>query len=59
MNYPDGFGSNPSDFGNQSPLDDEPEYAVDNRIDLEEDPCEGCSCTVECCRARGTEETDE
>jgi hypothetical protein len=55
-NYPDGFGSRPEDYLEpRSPLHDEREYAVDNRIDIEEDPCEGCSCTVECCRARGTE----
>ena len=29
-NYPDGFGSNPSDYGSQSPLDEEEEDEDDN-----------------------------
>lgn len=33
-NYPDGFGSKPEDhLDPRSPLNEEPEYAVDKRID--------------------------
>ena len=36
MNYPDGFGSDPRDFGSQSPLDEE-----------EDDEPDECECPKE------------
>ena len=50
-NYPDDIANYNNDP--RSPLYDGPEEEPEEEPEI--DLCEGCSCTVECCRARGTE----